>query len=146
MMVLDKKSRNLKCHYQIILWGKWITVPNYCNGNLWSRHFKQNHECQRYVGAWGKVKGSLKSVGFIHWGPCMSAHKINCNKTVGLEIFQSESKWWTDRPTLPFLEPCFFMCAGCNFERMLNRIIHPACKNHCEVNTKHTQSFYQCYY
>ncbi len=45
----------------------------------------------------GKVKGSLKSIGFILWGPWMSVQNVMVVHPIVVEIFQSGPKWGTVR-------------------------------------------------
>ena len=56
-----------------------------------SHHLKavMNHKFQPQGGAAEKVRGSPKSVGFIHWGALMSLQSLMAIHPIVVEILQS---------------------------------------------------------
>lgn len=66
MLVMDEKFTDCWRYGQFRSREIWVYVSN-CEAKYSAivEKFTQNHECQPCCGAWGKVKGSPKSFGFI---------------------------------------------------------------------------------
>ncbi len=100
-----------------------------------------------FGGSRGKVRGS-PLVGFILWGPQMSAPNVIWIRPIVVELFQSGLKWWTDTQTdiaihraLPLAwlkythwrqlshyhwwEPCRFKCCSPQQSKLLTWLVSP---------------------
>ncbi len=87
-MALQEKLRDHQsdnCVYQISCQSSHLTC---------SCHLK-NTKCQLHGNTRGKVRGSLKSVWFILWGPRMLVQNFIAIHPTVVEKFQSGSKWCT---------------------------------------------------
>lgn len=111
-MARDKKPGDYQCYYSSTLWG---------HEGQYQISWQYSRDREPCGGGGGKVKDSLKSIGFILWVPCMSVQNFILFNQIIFEIFESGWMDW------PFIEPChsaYCIKKSHNIHAFVNILLH----------------------